>query len=124
MAFNNKKIGLWSIGFLLFIVCSFAAYSWLALHWSYSKGERSGFVQKFSLKGWVCKTWEGELLMAPLPGLVPEKFLFSVRDEAIAQKVNKTMGKRVNLFYEQHIGVPTTCFGETEYFVINVQKVE
>lgn len=124
MAFNKKKIGLWGIGILLVIVGSFAAHAWLTLHWSYSKGERSGFVQKFSLKGWFCKTWEGELLMAPLPGVVPEKFLFSVRDEATAQKVNKTMGKRVNLFYEQHIGVPTTCFGETEYFVINVQTVE
>jgi hypothetical protein len=124
MAFNKKKIGLWGIGILLVFVGSLAAYTWLTLHWSYSKGERSGFVQKFSLKGWVCKTWEGELLMAPLPGVIPEKFLFSVRDEEVAQKVNKSMGKRVNLFYGQHIGVPTTCFGETEYFVINVQTVE
>ena len=124
MAFNKKKIVLWGIGFLLIIVGSFAAYTWLILHWSYSKGERGGFVQKFSHKGWLCKTWEGELSMVQLAGAIPEKFLFSVRDEAMAQKVNKTMGKRVNLFYEQHIGVPTTCFGETEYFVINVQTVE
>jgi len=124
MAFNKKKIVLWGIGVLLFIVGSFAAYTWLTLHWSYSKGERGGFVQKFSHKGWLCKTWEGELSMVQLPGAIPEKFLFSVRDEEVAQRVNKSMGQRVNLFYEQHIGIPTTCFGETEYFVIDVKTVE
>ena len=124
MAFNNKKIVLWGIGFLLFIVGSLAAYTWLILNWSYSKGERSGFVQKFSQKGWVCKTWEGELSMVQLAGAIPEKFLFTVRDEEVAQRVNKSMGKRVNLLYEQHIGIPTTCLGETEYFVIDVKTVE
>jgi len=124
MAFNKKKIVLWGIGFLLFIVGAFAAYTWLTLHWSYSKGERGGFVQKFSHKGWLCKTWEGELSMVQLAGAIPEKFLFSVRDEEVAQRVNKSMGKRVNLFYEQHIGIPTTCIGETEYFVIDVKTVE
>jgi len=124
MAFNKNKIVLWGIGILLFIAGSLAAYTWLALHWSYSKGERSGFVQKFSKKGWVCKTWEGELSMVQLAGAIPEKFLFTVRDEEVAQKVNKSMGKRVNLLYEQHIGIPTTCIGETEYFVIDVKTVE
>jgi len=124
MAFNKNKIVLWGIGFLLVIVGSFAAYTWLALHWSYAKGERSGFVQKFSKKGWVCKTWEGELSMVQLAGAIPEKFLFTVRDEEVAQKVNKSMGKRVNLHYEQHIGLPTTCLGETEYFVTEVKTVE
>ena len=124
MAFNNKKIVLWGIGLLLFIVGSLAAYTWLILNWSYSKGERSGFVQKFSQKGWVCKTWEGELSMVQLAGAIPEKFLFTVRDEEVAQKVNKSMGKRVNLHYEQHIGLPTTCLGETEYFVTEVKTVE
>jgi hypothetical protein len=124
MTFNKKKIILWGIGFLLFIVGSLAAYTWLTLNWSYSKGERGGFVQKFSHKGWLCKTWEGELSMVQLAGAIPEKFLFSVRDEEVAQRVNKSMGKRVNLFYEQHIGVPTTCFGETDYFVIDVKTVE
>jgi hypothetical protein len=124
MAFNKNKIVLWGIGILLFIAGSLAAYTWLALHWSYSKGERSGFVQKFSQKGWVCKTWEGELSMVQLAGAIPEKFLFTVRDEEVAQKVNKSMGKRVNLHYEQHIGLPTTCLGETEYFVTEVKTVE
>jgi len=101
----------------------FAAWTWAALHYSYSTGERAGFVQKVSKKGWVCKTWEGELAMANLPGSMPQLFTFSVRDEGIAREIERTIGRRVSLSYEQHRGVPTTCFGETEYFVTRVQPV-
>jgi hypothetical protein len=94
------------------------------LHWSYSTGERAGYVQKFSKKGWICKTWEGELAMATVPGVMPEKFYFSVRDDSVAAKINRTLGKRVSLAYDQHKGVPTSCFGETEYFVTGVRVVE
>jgi hypothetical protein len=101
----------------------FAGYVTVALHWSYSEGERAGYVQKFSRKGWVCKTWEGELAMASIPGTMPELFRFTVRDAAVAAHLNKTMGQRVALSYEQHRGLPTSCFGETEYFVIEVRPV-
>ncbi len=94
-----------------------AAYTWAALTWSYSEGERVGYVQKFSRKGWICKTWEGELAMVTMPGAIPEKFYFSIRSEAVAVRLNKTLGKRVGLKYTQHLGLPTSCFGETEYFV-------
>src|SRR5258706_15615862 len=100
-----------------------ALYTWLALHVSYSNGERAGYVQKFSRKGWVCKTWEGELAMVNIPGSMPEKFYFTVRDDGVAERINKTMGQRVKLAYEQHKGLPTSCFGETEYFVQDVQGV-
>jgi len=95
----------------------FAAYCWLTLSWSYSQGQRAGYVQKFSKRGWFCKTWEGELLLTTLPGVVPEKFEFTVRDDAVAAQVSANMGKRLVLRYDQHKGVPGSCFGETEYFV-------
>lgn len=98
-----------------------AAYTWLALHWSYSDGERAGYMQKFSKKGWLCKTWEGELLLTTLPGVVPEKFEFTVRDDAVAQQLMANAGKRLVLTYSQHKGLPTSCFGDTEYFVDKVQ---
>jgi hypothetical protein len=98
-------------------------YTWSALAWSYSEGERAGYVQKFSRKGWVCKTWEGELSMVSIPGSTPEKFYFSVRDDMVAQHINGSMGKRVSLTYEQHMGLPTDCFGETDYFVTGVRVV-
>ncbi|MFM2051737.1 MAG: hypothetical protein RL682_2228 [Pseudomonadota bacterium] len=101
----------------------FALYLYAALSWSYSKGERAGFLQKVSEKGWICKTWEGELSLVALPGAAPEKFLFTVRDEAVATQVNAAAGKRVALLYEQHMGLPTSCFGDTNYFVTGVKEL-
>jgi hypothetical protein len=101
----------------------FAFYVWSTLHVVYSDGERAGYVQKFSHRGWVCKSWEGELAMVSLPGTVPQMFNFSVRDATTAARINKTLGQRVRLHYEQHKGVPTDCFGETEYFVTQVEPL-
>ena len=105
-------------------VALFALYIYIALNWSYSTGERAGFLQKVSNKGWICKTWEGELSLVAMPGAAPEKFLFTVRDEAVAQKVSAAAGKRVTLNYEQHKGLPTTCFGDTDYFVVGLTEIE
>lgn len=108
-------------GVLLAAALVFAAYTWLALSISYSEGERAGYLQKFSKRGWVCKTWEGELLLTSMPGAIPEKFEFSVRDAQVAEQMMAATGKRVRITYEQHKGVPTSCFGETEYYAANVQ---
>ena len=115
---------LWLAATLFLIAALAALYTWSALHWSYSEGERAGYVQKFSRKGWLCKTWEGELAMVAMPGSLAEKFPFTVRDAAVAAKVEKTMGKRVALVYEEHRGVPSSCFGDTEHFVVDVRAVE
>ncbi|MDB5813879.1 MAG: hypothetical protein JWN23_996 [Rhodocyclales bacterium] len=112
------------LGLMAVAVLLLAAYSWLVLHWSYSDGERAGYVQKFSRKGWLCKTWEGDLAMVNLPGQPAEIFNFSVRDDAVAAQINTLVGKRVALHYDQHVGIPTTCFGETSYFVSRVRAVD
>lgn len=117
---------LWLIGAIIIIlpIAAFVIYTWGTLSWSYSKGERAGYIQKFSQKGWLCKTWEGELVMVTMPGTMSEKFFFSVRDNAVAERLNRAAGKRVVLSYEQHKGVPTVCFGETEYFVTEIKAIE
>lgn len=99
-------------------------YTWASLTWVYSSGERAGYVQKLSQKGWICKTYEGELVLVSMPGTQAEKFQFTVRDDEIAKKINETVGKRVRLIYEEHKGVPTSCFGETSYFVYDVQLLD
>ncbi len=102
----------------------FSLWSWVTLGYVYSTGERAGYVQKLSKKGWLCKTWEGELAMVNLPGSVtPQIFNFTVRSDSIAAILEQDLGKRVSLTYEQHRGVPSSCFGETEYFVSNVRIV-
>ena len=97
-----------------------ALYFWAALSWSYSSGERAGWVQKLSNKGWVCKTWEGELALVSVPGTTPEKFSFTIWDAAVAAQVTQVMGKRVALHYEEKVGLPGSCFGETRHYVTGV----
>ncbi len=111
------------VALLLVPALLFGFWAWITLAYTYSSGERAGYVQKFSRKGWLCKTWEGELAMATIPGAVPEIFHFSVRDDRIAGELQQAMGQRVTLHYEQHRGVPTRCFGETEYYVEDVRAV-
>ncbi|HXF44898.1 MAG TPA: hypothetical protein VNK91_02150 [Burkholderiaceae bacterium] len=100
-----------------------ALYFYVALNWNYSTGERAGWVQKFSKKGWICKTWEGELAMVSMPGAAQEKFYFTVWDDAVAEEINKAMGRRVSLHYEEKVGLPTSCFGETRHWVTRVTIV-
>ncbi len=121
---TQRRWGWWLGIALLAPIGLFALYTWLVLNWSYSSGERAGFVQKFSNKGWVCKTWEGELAMVSMPGTMSEKFYFTVHSDAVAANINQSLGKKVTLSYEQHVGVPTSCFGDTEYFVTGVRVVE
>ena len=115
-----KRLSLILLALIAAAVAIFAIYTWVALHLSYSDGERAGFLQKFSRKGWLCKTWEGEILLSSMPGAIPERFEFSVRDDLVATQLTAAVGKRVLITYAQHKGVPSACFGETEYFVEKV----
>jgi len=117
---TSKRVILTFLGLLVAAVLLLVAYTWTMLHISYSDGERAGYLQKFSTRGWVCKTWEGEILLTSMPGAIPEKFEFSVRDPQVAKDLTAATGKRVVLSYAQHKGVPTQCFGETEYYITKV----
>jgi hypothetical protein len=108
------------LAFLAALIALLALYLWGATTWSYSSGERAGWVQKLSNKGWVCKTWEGELALVSLPGTAPEKFQFTIWNDAVARDVTRAMGKRVALHYEEKVGLPGSCFGDTRYYVTGV----
>jgi hypothetical protein len=101
----------------------FTVWSAATLNYSYAKGERAGFLQKISRRGWLCKTWEGELQLVSMPGTTPEKFAFSARSDSIAGELDRLSGQRVVLTYEQHKGVPGSCFGETEYYATGVRAI-
>jgi len=110
-------------GLLLSTFVLAGVYLLFVYHYSYSKGESVGYVQKISYKGWVCKTWEGEQIraLAVMP-TIPEKFLFTVRDDAVVDQINARIGQKVVLVYEQHKGLPD-CFGDTQHFVVDVKPV-
>jgi hypothetical protein len=111
------------IGLLIFFGIGLTLWSWLTLAWSYSEGERAGIVQKFSRRGWVCKTYEGELAQYVVAGVAPQIWPFSVRSDAVAQQLNKLVGRQVQLHYSEHRGIPTSCFADTRYFVDRVTLV-
>ena len=111
------------VGLLIVLALGVAGWTWLALKFSYSTGDRAGYVQKFSRKGWLAKTWEGEIAMVNLPGTMQERFSFTVRKPDVAEKVSRTLGQRVVIHYEQHRFIPTHFFGDTEYFVTSVTPI-
>jgi hypothetical protein len=110
-------------GVVLVPLLLFVLWTVITLGFTYSSGERVGYIQKFSKKGWLCKTWEGEIAMATMPGVMPQIFSFSVRSDSIARVLETSEGRRVALHYQQHKGVPTTCFGETEYYIDQVRVI-
>jgi hypothetical protein len=97
-----------------------AFWTWLTLTWAYSDGERAGVLQKFSRKGWLCKTQEGEIAQYLVAGISPQMWEFSVRDPAVAKQLDLAVGHRVQLHYTEHAGVPSSCFADTRYFVDRV----
>jgi hypothetical protein len=109
---------------LLTPVVLVALYTATALSWSYSEGQRAGYLQKFSKKGWLCKTWEGELALSTVPGVAPTMWNFTVRKESTARQINLALGRRVLMYYQEHRGVPTSCFGDTSYFVDSIRIVQ
>ncbi len=118
---TKSKSWKWLLYLVVLPIALFALYTWIVLSWTYSEGERAGYVQKLSKRGWLCKTWEGELALVTMPGTVAEKFFFTVRDEGVAGRINQSMGRRVTLDYRQHVGIPSSCFGETGYFVSDIR---
>ena len=109
---------------MLIPILLFAGWAWVTTTLHYSAGDRAGWAQKLSEKGWVCKTWEGELAIGNVPGSMPEIFKFTVRSDSLARIITNNLGKRVSLHYEEHRGVPTSCFGETQYYITNVRVLE
>ena len=118
----RRKVWMLLLAILVLPIVIFSLWAWVTLGWVYSTGDRAGYVQKLSKKGWLCKTWEGELNMVSPPGsMTPQIFAFTVPSDSLAAILMQDMGKRVSLTYEEHRGIPSSCFGETGYFVTNVR---
>jgi hypothetical protein len=117
---NSGRAARWVLALLLIAAIGVGLWTWLTLAWDYSDGERAGVLQKFSRRGWICKTMEGELAQYVVAGVSPQIWTFSVRDRAVGAALDKLVGERVQLHYTEHPGVPTACFADTRYFVDKV----
>jgi hypothetical protein len=113
---EHGRAGMVLLLILAFVVLAVAGWTWFTLSWSYSEGERAGVLQKFSKKGWLCKTYEGELALYVVGGVAPQIWHFSTRDEQLALELYKAVGEQIRVHYSEHRGVPTNCFAETPYF--------
>jgi hypothetical protein len=118
---RRHRIKIVLLGLVAVLVGVAALWTFVTLTFSYSDGDRIGYVQKFSHKGWICRTWEGELAMSPVPGVQPQIFDFTVRDDKVAKDIAALEGKKVALHYKEKKGVPSSCFGETRYFISDVR---
>lgn len=117
-----KKVGYWSV-FIVIVV--FAAFIYFKYSFTYSKGYRSGLLQKFSEKGVIFKTYEGELILSSVQSnanvaIASEKFLFSVTDETIARQIEQIQGKNVVVHYQEKKGT-LPWRGESVYLVDSVR---
>ena len=119
--FRFGRLLLWLV---LVVVAGIALWTMFTLSWAYSEGDRAGVLQKFSKKGWLCKTYEGELALYIVGGVAPQIWQFSTRDEALAKQLGAAVGKNIQLHYTEHRGVPTQCFAETPYFAKSFHVVE
>ena len=116
------KMSLLSILLLLAVVG--VIWTSFAVFYTYSAGDRTGYLQKLSRKGWICKTWEGEIAMSNVPGQVAEKFYFTIHGDSLASAFQAAEGKRVTISYSQHVAIPTSCFGDTPYWASAVRVTE
>ena len=121
--FRRHRWKIIPLALLLFAVGGGALWTLATLKFSYSSGDRIGYVQKLSRKGWICRTWEGELAMTPVPGAAPQIFTFTIPGDDVAKRVSDLEGKKVALHYQEKRGVPSSCFGETPYFIVDVRAL-
>jgi hypothetical protein len=118
------RFGRWLVAAVAVIVLGAGLWTWFSLSWAYSEGERAGILQKFSRKGWVCKTFEGELALYVVPGMAPQIWYFSTRDEKLAAELSKAVGEQIRVQYTEHRFVPTNCFADTPYFAKSFTVVQ
>jgi len=120
-----KKVLIWG-SIIAIALISFIVY-WKYYN-TFSEGNRSGILQKFSRKGNIFKTYEGELIMSSIAStsnttIASEKFFFSVKNDSIANILFDLEGKRVTIHYEQKRGhLPWN--GETDYLITSIVSKE
>ena len=126
MVESGRRRGIGRIGLILLVLVLLIPllWTWFTLSWAYSEGERAGVLQKFSKKGWLCKTYEGELALYVVGGVAPQIWHFSTRDAELAKALSQTVGEQIRLNYTEHRGVATNCFAETPYFAQSFQRID
>ncbi len=120
-----KKLKRYLYIFLLILFIIAGAYVYWKYSFTYSEGFRAGELQKFSHKGTIFKTYEGEMVLSSIQSaksvaIASEKFLFSVTDKRIAAKLDSLQGNFVTVHYTEKNGT-LPWRGESKYLVDSVR---
>ncbi|HCE59162.1 MAG TPA: hypothetical protein DER09_15345 [Prolixibacteraceae bacterium] len=120
-----KKILYWILFVLVIVIAAFIYFKYA---FDYSKGYRAGLLQKFSEKGVVFKTYEGEMILSSVQSnanvaIASEKFLFSVADESVAKQMEQIQGKNVVVHYREKKGT-LPWRGDSPYIVDSVKVAD
>jgi len=91
---------------LAVIILIIGIYVYFSYFFIYSDGTRTGVLQKFSRKGTIFKTYEGELILSSVKStnevaLASDRFIFSVSDNDVAKQIEQLQGENVDLHYKQ-----------------------
>jgi hypothetical protein len=112
---------------LVLIVIFTSIFIYWKYYYTYSNGYRAGLLQKFSHKGNLVKTYEGEMILSSVSGnanvvIASEKFYFSVTSSKLAQRLDTMQGQMVIVHYKQKNGV-LFWHGDSEYLVDSVKRI-
>lgn len=112
-----RKIGIY---FVIVVVVMTALFFTIAYYASYSDGDRTGELIKFSRKGYVFKTWEGEISQG-IAGAQIFKFSVLDNDEEVIETLKKYQGQYIKVTYvERYTTFP--WWGDTNYYITAVKK--
>ena len=111
--------------FLLIVVLMFGSFVYWKYYFTYSEGYRAGLLQKFSKKGNIFKTYEGEMILSSVQSnanvaIASEKFYFSVTEQSVALQLEKIQGESIVVHYREKNGT-FPWNGESYYFVDSVR---
>ncbi len=120
----REKLRKFLYRFLIVLILLTGSLLYWKYFFTYSEGYRAGLLQKFSSKGSIFKTYEGEIILSSVQttanmSIASEKFLFSVNDEEVARAIEKMQGEEVVVHYTEKNG-KLPWRGDTTYLVDSI----
>lgn len=119
---GTKKILKWTASIVVIILAIFIYWRYF---YTYSEGYRAGLLQKFSSKGTIFKTYEGEIILSSISStrdvaIASEKFYFTLKNKALVRQFDMMQGQNVIVHYKQK-NAPLFFRGDSEYLVDSVR---
>lgn len=118
---TTKRILKWSAFIILLLLFGFIYWKYF---YTYSEGYRAGLLQKFSSKGTIFKTYEGEMILSSISSsrdiaIASEKFYFTLTNKNLVRSFDTLQGENVIVHYKQKNGI-LFWRGDSDYLVDSI----